>query len=31
MLSSKRELDDFAPEYQQLLKEPFKSLSGEDK
>jgi hypothetical protein len=31
MLSGKRDLDDFPPEYQQLLKEYFKSLSGEDK
>ena len=29
MLSGKRDLDDFPPEYQQLLKEYFKSLSGE--
>jgi uncharacterized protein YoaH (UPF0181 family) len=31
MLSSKRDLDDFPPEYQQLLKEYFKTLSGDDK
>jgi hypothetical protein len=29
MLSGKRDLDDFPPEYQQLLKEYFKSLSGD--
>ncbi len=31
MLSGKRDLDDFPPEYQQLLKEYFKSLSDGDK
>lgn len=29
MLNGKRDLDDFPPEYQQLLKEYFKSLSGD--
>lgn len=30
MLSGKRDLDDFPPEYQQLLKEYFKTLSGDE-
>ncbi|MCI0657372.1 MAG: hypothetical protein L0170_09920 [Acidobacteria bacterium] len=31
MLSGKRSIDDFPAEYQQVLKEYFKTLSGEEK
>jgi hypothetical protein len=31
MLSGKRDLDDFPAEYRELLKEYFKSLSGDEK